>query len=226
MEPFTYIDKGTGRALLILPGWGFHPFVIDPALLNFDLVIPSRPLLNPLFLVNQVNQIIKKNSSKELNMLGWSLGARLALDTVLAAPQLFKKTVLVSLPSPFDKKVIAEKHEQLEKDLNKALKGFYMSVFQDNIKAYKRFKKEQEGLCLSFWTKESLVEGLEILARPLPQGIENIRNLLIIHGTRDTICPIGRLPALSKENKQKTVILDCGHAPFLIQDFYDAINKL
>jgi len=222
MSSFTYIDKDKNRALLILPGWGFHPMVIDHEQLDFDIIIPNTPILRPL---SVVTQMLKKTKHIKLNILGWSLGARVALDTVSAAPELFEKTVLVSLPPPFEKTTVMEKLGQVERDMNKALKGFYLSVFQDNPKAYRRFKRHLEKLCLSFWSSKSLIEGLQMLTSPLPEDIE-IENCLLIHGSRDPICPINSLPRLSKKGDgQKEVIFDCGHTPFLEPGFYDEINN-
>ena len=216
-----YIDKGTGRTLILLPGWGFHPEIIDFKRLHYDLLLPQRPILieNIDFLVEEIRSI----GMEKTNILGWSLGARIAMEAVNHVPSIFSKMILVSLPAPFDDTTIKFKLSQLEKDQKKALKGFYLTVFQDDLKAYKLFKKRVEHKCLSFWTKEELVQGLKILGQPLPKILDK-KELLLIHGEYDSLCPVNRLPKLKDSKKQKKILLSCGHIPFMEDAFYNAVN--
>jgi len=218
----SFIDKGQGRSLLVLPGWGFDPYVFDIKALSYDLVLPKRPIFDPF---DKLSQALKGLSGQQISVIGWSLGAVVALKMVEKWPHLFVKVILASYPAPFPQKVINEKILEVEKEKDRALRGFYLEVFGKTMKHYRKFKKEHEKRCLSFWKKDELVNGLRQLAEKTKIPDFQVETL-IIHGKKDTISPVELLPKSLLKGADKTIFLDCGHMILWEKDLYEAINKL
>ncbi len=218
----SFIDKGQGKSLLVLPGWGFDPNVFDIDALRYDLILPQRPIFDPL---DTLSKALEELGSQEISVIGWSIGAVVALKMVEKWPHLFVKVILASYPVPFPQKVITEKIADVEKNKDKALRGFYLEVFERTIKHYRKFKKEHEKRCLSFWKKDELIKGLRLLAAKTKIP-DSLIETFIIHGKKDAISPIERLPKSLLKEAEKTILIDCGHMILWKKDFYEAINKL
>ncbi len=217
----SFVDKGRKRPILILSGWGFDPFIFNLDSLDFDLLLPKRPLFDPL---PQVRKFLKQMGLKKINILGWSLGARIARDMAESEPELFDKVFLVSICPFFPKKIIDKKMEELKRDRERALRGFYFTLFHGDKMAYKQFKRHHEKRCMAFWSISELERGLRYLEKDC-SGMTLIKNVLVIHGENDPICPVEAASEVLTQMGQKRLILSCGHLPFLEKGFYEAVNS-
>ncbi|GAB2691912.1 alpha/beta fold hydrolase [Paenibacillus thermoaerophilus] len=169
-----------------------------------------------------------KDGEAPLLIAGWSLGALLALR--LAAEGLADGLVLMAAtacfvrpkeqsglgwPDPYLRKMLA----RLGKDRERVLEDFRRGLFTD---------EEREAGCESallaaaptgVWTADALAAGLQLLrtedCRPLLPSIGC--PALLIHGTRDTICPYGAALELARLMPRASLIAAeaCGHVPFL-----------
>ncbi len=217
----SYKDKAFGRTLLVLPGWGFDPRVCGLQRFDFDLLIPERPLLHPL---PYVITAMKTLGLEKISVLGWSLGARIAADMVESVPEIFHKTILVSTGVSFSKRAVSEKLLEISRDGKRALKTFYLSVFDGDRRAYKRFKRKHEKRCMAFWSQEELCRGLELIENGL-EHLPCLGNMLLIHGKYDNVSPLNLLLSTFGETIPELLILPCGHYPFFEDNFYEAVNN-
>ncbi len=217
----SFVDKGCKRPILILSGWGFDPLIFRLDALDFDLLLPKRPLFDPLL---QIRKLLRQMCIKRINVLGWSLGARIARDMAESEPELFDKVFLVSMCPFFPKKIIDNKMEELKRDRERALKGFYFTLFHGDRLAYKQFKRHHEKRCMAFWSTIELEQGLRYLEKDC-SAMPLIKNVLVIHGANDPICPVEEAVDILPQKGQKKLILPCGHLPFLEKGFYEAVNS-
>ncbi len=216
----SYLDKGLDEGLLLLPGWGFDPFVWDIERFNYNLFIPQTPLLDPL---PHLERALEEQGIKRLSVLGWSLGARIALDAVTKLPDLFDKCILASYGAMFSRKTIENKIQEIRRDKKRGLKTFYLAIFPDTT-SYKGFMRLHQKRCMEYWNENDLIAGLKYLIKKPPGKVE-AKNVLFIHGSQDEICPLEGLPDISERSCQRKVVLSCGHIPFLKDDFYDLVNN-
>ena len=217
----SFIDKGKDKTLLVLPGWGFTPEFMGLDRLEWNLLVPARPVFDPLPLVSKA---MGKYGLDGIYVLGWSLGARIALDSALKAPEIFKGCILVSYGDMFRQDIIREKLRQIEENREKGLRSFYLTIFPDKG-AYRAFRKVHEKRCISFWSLEDLKIGLNYLLKPAPTHIP-LKNLVFIHGNRDDLCPPERIMEITSLEEPRRILLDCGHIPFTKDEFYEAVNNL
>lgn len=175
---------------------------------------PSYSYSTEMF-VDDVLQFIKKMNIKELNILGHSLGAMLAILINCREPEMIKKLVLIAASPHFKPKF---RPEGL-KDYNK------ISIEQINKNARKFLFSEKypavADLVISNWqaTQESVHKSLLGLTHPyLDDDLKLIkRPTLLIYGKNDNSTPkIDReLVKNNIPNSKLEVIESCSHYVYL-----------
>jgi len=215
---FKRVEKGLSEDLLIIPGWGFDPYCFDLNKLSFNLILPQRPIISMDEKV--IGKSLEKRRASSLFLLGWSLGAHLALDFFERLKKDIRGLILVSLIERFDQDMILKKIVEIETgNRDKALKGFYLYCFKGQEEDYRPFKKRHEKRCMDFWNREELIGGLNYLRKHSinPERIP-LERTLIINGKKDVFSKA------EKDGAPFVHLVEAGHLPFLKGEFYEIVN--
>lgn len=175
-------------------------------------------------------ELIKEQEGPVI-LVGWSLGAMVALQLAVLAPEKLQGMILVGGTARFVNEagynaglpqVIVDKmKKKLLKNHERTLKDFYMLMFTQEERKQGAADKfmQQLSILATDWSSNELQAGLDYLKNcDFRNHLENIKTpTLIIHGEKDEICPFQAGEYLNKNIKgSKIKILPgCGHVPFI-----------
>ncbi len=210
----------TARPVFFLSGWGFDGRIIKLADTTPAWVYPAG-LVDPCSIIHDLLGFLKKNRILRIDLVGWSMGANLALDFARAYPEKIACLYLVSIRREWPDSEIEQIRAELARDPATFLVSFYRKCFLGYKNAYNRFVSEFQEDYLNDINISMLDNGLDYLKQvrvddvwiDLKAGME----VHMIHGRRDIITPMDQMPALSGVGRE---ILDQdGHLPFLSRNF-------
>lgn len=164
-------------------------------------------------------------------LVGWSLGALLAMQLAQQQPERITSLVLVGAtpcfyprgdwphgcdPTAFQALKIGIKH-----DAERALQRFFLLMFRGEEVSRVQLKTMQPHPEMPKPSTRALLMGLALLREiDLRSEVENIRQpTLILHGTADAVVPpaAGKWLAEHLPCSRRLDFAGCGHAPFLTQ---------
>lgn len=177
--------------------------------------------------------LINRETAVKPVLVGWSLGAMVALEVAHLAPERIRGLVLVSGTSCFTQapgyaagmpRVVVERlKKRLARNVEQTLHDFNSLMFttEEQSTGFAESFRLQNSSYGRFWSREELETGLDyLLEQDLRQQLKDIvLPVLIIHGERDQICPAAAGLYLHQNlcNSQFSLLKDCGHVPFLTQ---------
>ena len=231
---------GEGPALLLLHGWGMHSGIwqgIASRLANHHRLtlvdLPGHghsPLLAGAYdldgLVNGVAPIVREDST----LLGWSLGALVAMELARRYPQRVRRLILVGSTPQFyatddwsaamPAATLAEFAHELQTDPDKTLRRFLALQVRGSHKASQVLRALQGQFAQRQAARPAALQGgLEILRQTnLRPHLQQIRcPVLLLHGDRDYLTPLPVAKALCRQlpAAKLRAIAGAGHAPFL-----------
>lgn len=225
------------RHLIILTGWAVDPLVWRPLsrLLDEDYhitVVGWEDVASVEGLKEKAAAVIKEKEIRKCSLIGWSLGALVALELADALPERIDHMVLFSATCRFTKDeatgyrsgwykaVVDSMLCRLKTNPEETLEDFYKNLFtrDEVIKGhYGHFLKEMEG-ALKVYSLEALSAGLEyLILRDLRETALRVDTpTLLIHGDTDRICPVKAGMYMKKHLKAAELIIlpETGHMPF------------
>jgi pimeloyl-[acyl-carrier protein] methyl ester esterase len=157
------------------------------------------------------------------HLVGWSMGAMIALKAALTPGNSIQKLTLISGSPNFCNhdfgwapRILDLMIRHMDKCPHDSIREFNLNVSRllDNQEDY-LMQFDYDALIEKNWSVESLIKGLQFLKQfnCLNQIEELKANVLWIHGQKDTICPINGLRGLP-ETMHKVILPDSGHLPF------------
>lgn len=186
-------------------------------------------------------QLIKEERDP-LILVGWSLGAMVALELALFAPEKVGGLVLVGGTSRFTNvgdydaglpRVVVERmKKKMTRNHVGTLADFQSLMFTAKEREAGFPKRYHQVLTSEVpWSERELMTGLNyLLEQDLREKLKDIRvPTLVIHGDRDEICPV-KAGLYLHEGIQDSAfkrLPNCGHVPFIssAQDYYEAIER-
>jgi malonyl-CoA O-methyltransferase len=230
---FTNISAGSSARTptVFLPGWGFDGKVLGLITPQPHWIFPKK-MLDPDTLGQDIFALLTRENMGPVRIIGWSMGARLALDFAGNHPEMVASLTLVSLRHHWPREEVEQLGMELTENPAFFLKTFYRKCFLGDKSSYKKFRRQVEPYYLSLLDAavlDNLQRGLDYLGKADCRAVPGIPTKLI-HGRQDIIAPlteIARLPDAVVE-----IVDNGGHLPFLAADCslqtelkYQAIQK-
>ncbi len=221
---FQRFHRGFDRDLLLIPGWAYTAGVFLDLYLPFDYLFLPGPNL-PVML-DELPTALSLAGIKKVTILGWSMGAFLAAEFARRHPEQVEALILVSTAGSLDRAQVEQQEQAVMADRVGALERFYRRCFWSHSDALKQFRRRHLGECVKAWSHDLLLEGLSYLkkARLSLQDL-SIQSLTVIHGEKDLITPLKRLPELP-EDIEPVILPGACHLPFLEPEFSNIVSRL
>jgi pimeloyl-ACP methyl ester carboxylesterase len=219
---FSFIDRGFGASLVLLPGWGFLPEIFSTLDLPFDYILPVMPIYGSIS--QRLYGFLRASGIKSVSLLGWSMGAYQAVDFCLEHQGLVSGLILVSLRSFFTKEEVWAQKRELDAGLEMAMKRFYRRAFLGQKDDYRWFEGELLDAHLSRMDLKGLKEGLDYLASKDASDLFSTQCInkmpMLFYGAKDVISPFDSIFFKGRAGGVRIeVIKTAGHLPFLSPEF-------
>ncbi len=235
-----YINKrGKGKAVVLIHGWGFSGKIWEDLLEGmknkykfFIIDLPGMgdsSIIKPYKIDNLIKEIHKQIPNK-VTMIGWSLGAQIAMKYSLKYPRNINHLICISSTPCFikkpgwdygvDKNFFIKFKKELSSNWQKALKNFFLLQLIRN-KRYKNILMRFEKYFIKIKppTKEGLEKALNLLEDiDLRDDVEKINtSTLIITSKKDMVCSYKASIWLQSAIKGSQIFLcdSSGHIPFI-----------
>lgn len=246
-ESLWYEERGSGCPVVFLHGWCMSSAVwkcqFDDLAGSFRLLAPdlrghgcSNKISGALVFDSFANDLADFMESLNLSkvvLVGWSMGAQIALHSSAALSERLAGIILVSatprfaasddFPYGLAAKEVDGMRLKMQRNAQRALDGFYARLFAEGELENHPLSSEIGELLSSITAPDTggVLEALDSLAQAdMRQFLPFITvPTLILNGSCDRIC----LPQASQYLKEhisdaeQVVFPGCGHAPFLTQ---------
>jgi pimeloyl-ACP methyl ester carboxylesterase len=214
---FELVSRGYGRVLALVPGWGFCADIFSRLALPYDYVLPVGPVCGDIS--EGLFSFMARKAVENISILGWSMGAFIALDFVRRHPRATTAVFLVSLRTRFDNAEILGELAAVREDRLAALRRFYRRCFLGQRSDYQWFSSCLEESTMRRWDLDRLQKGLRYLEGTSADlsGLAGSATWLV-HGERDTIAPLCLAPR-PPSGISIEVLKGTGHLPFLSPEF-------
>ena len=205
----------------------------------------AAPVCTPYTLEEIVSKLAR-SAPRHCDVVGWSLGAQVALAWAQRAPRQVMRLGLIAATPCFAQRAdwphavapeaLARFSAELAADRAGALRRFISLESQGDAKAKQVARQLRDAHAAGDGpAREALAAGLRILLETDMRGaLGSIpQPALVIHGDRDSVAPLAAGEHLSRclPNAQLLVLAGAGHAPFIsqarevaaaLQEFLDA----
>lgn len=240
---------GTGPNLVLIHGWGMSGAVWQPLVKNlskfFTLHIVDLPgmglsrTIEP-FHLHAIAEKVAERLPANADIVGWSLGAQVAMRIALDFPDLVRRLVLVGATPCFVNKTFDSEAVEYKVTWDAGMAPEVFGDFADNINAdyHKTMGQFLTLQCMGASDARSTVKLLrsKFAERPIPTSqtlyralnilletdmryeVEYLRKpTLLIHGDRDTLAPVQAAHWMMKNLPMGflRVMAGASHAPFL-----------
>lgn len=235
----------TGRHVVLLHGWASHPDVFRGLALALEkplalgkkfrvqvMALPGHAdaaTCTP-YTLERIADALAANAPKSCSVIGWSLGAQVALTWAQRAPKQVQRLALIGATPCFTQcsgwphatapAVMRQFTAQIKRDCPSVLRRFVALQSLNDTHAVRVAHKLRTALFTHPLPAPAVLEaGLEILRvadlRALLPSIS--QPTLVIHGEHDAVTPCAAGEALSAalRNARFHKIAGAGHAPFL-----------
>jgi len=214
---FELIRRGHERSLVLIPGWGFCSDIFSSLNLSYNYILPKRPMYCDVS--TELYDFLLSKDILKVSILGWSLGAYVALDFQAGYSDMVEAMYVISLRRAFDHEEILSQLKALEADPVAALKQFYRRCFLGQGADYQWFSCTLEKSSIRQWAMPELRKGLMYLKGKTADLSKCAgTQLRIFHGEKDVIAPLDEVPK-PPPGVAINVIPGTGHLPFLSSEF-------
>ena len=202
---------------VFLPGWGFGGQVLGLIKPLPHWIFP-KTMLDPNTLVQDLVDLLAEEEIDRIRIIGWSMGARLALDFAGSHPEKVDSLVLVSLRHHWPREETEQLGREFADDPAAFLKTFYRKCFLGDKSSYREFTRQVEPHFLNLLDETvigRLQSGLDYLSKGECKAIPGIPTKLI-HGRQDWIAPVSEIARLQDASLE--IVESGGHLPLLAGD--------
>jgi malonyl-CoA O-methyltransferase len=213
---FANIEKDTDekRETLFLPGWGFDGNILALIKPLPPWIFPKQ-MVDPDCLVEDILCLLTRESINPVRVIGWSMGARLALDLARMIPERISSLTLISARHHWPLEETSQLSREFSDNPVSFLKTFYRKCFLGDKHCYKDFTRNIEPQYISTLDKDiidRLQRGLDYLSRSDCHAVPEVPTQLI-QGRQDIIAPVSEMARLP--NTAVEIVDNGGHMVFL-----------
>lgn len=216
--------------MLWLPGWSFPGRLWSMLSRDFEGQRHSFGDLSHNSTASELRASVREALFSEdgaTRIVGWSLGAMLALELARDHPDRVRALYLIGATDVFiarpgvegewPETVLDEMSSNLEHDRTAVLGAFYRQLFNGNERHAGVLRACLEELAESEPPIEALRAGLNFLRTYAFEPAGVTPPVFLLHGHHDAICSIGGAKRLCAglAHAELTVIEEAGHAPFI-----------
>ncbi len=223
-EDIFIYRQGTrsSEPIVFLPGWGFAGSIIELAGIKGVPWVYPADLVNPDTLIDDLSIFFEEQGWDRIILVGWSMGANLALDFANSFPHTVKTLVLLAIRQSWPKTEIEAIRNDLLKDQKTFLASFYRKCFLGYKEPFRRFSNGAFSHHFEQNNVDLLLRGLDYLRDSNPSITCGVP-VLQFHGMKDIISPVGQIAELP--GAHRSVLDHAGHAVFLNQEFLNFIGN-
>jgi len=216
-KPAMAVDGAS--PVIFLPGWGCSGRMLS-------LCAPARAWwsvtgqLAPSSLLAELEAFVRGRLWPRVILVGWSMGARPALEFASRHPGKIEALILLSVRREWPAPEVAAIRRQLLLDPAAFLKEFYRKCFLGRKEAWRRFVAEVQEVEVRERHLSALKAGLALLQTPLEPAIDALRQsgfplekVWLLHGASDIIAPCRQ--RLQLAGTRQLILKHEGHALFL-----------
>jgi malonyl-CoA O-methyltransferase len=207
--PWRHIKPATDYPVVFLPGWGFSGRILELVRPPLGWIYPEG-MVDPASFREELLTLLDENGLDRVRLVGWSMGAHLALDFARDCPDRVETLYLLAMRHERSAAEIEAIRREFIRDPAGFLATFYRKCFLGERRHYLRFQAELERELLREPPLAMLERGLDYLAlaRTVPAPVKT----RLVHGRRDIIVPLAERAVLAEA---ETELLDAGHLVFL-----------
>ena len=205
--------------VVFLPGWGFGGRILQMANPPPSWWSPAEPLC-PEGAGKEVDALLEARQWGKIILVGWSMGARLAMEYAVRRPAAIDALVLLSLRRHWPEEELAAIRSALAADPAGFMSDFYRKCFLGDRQAWRQFAASELEGCLREIHTVRLKAGLDCLAKPLGPLVDQLEKiglpperLWLLHGEKDIIAPFEDRCLL--RGGRHMALKNRGHALFL-----------
>lgn len=240
---------GTGPNLVLIHGWGMSGAVWHPLVKNLSKLftlhivdLPGMGLSRPIepFHLHAFAEKVAEVLPAHADIVGWSLGAQVAMRIALDYPDLVRRLVLVGATPCFVNKAFDVENTEYKSTWDIGIEPAVFGSFADNVNEdyHKTMGQFLTLQCMGASDARSTVKLLrnKFALRPTPSSqalykalnilletdlradIEHLRKpTLLVHGDRDTLAPVQAAHWMMTNLPMGflRVMSGASHAPFL-----------
>lgn len=221
---FTYLGAPpppTRDCPVFLPGWGFDGRVATLAAPPRPWLTTSRPA-GPAEILTGLDEYLARLDIESIVLVGWSLGAYLALDFAAAHPEKISALYLLAARDHWPPAEIAAIRQEITDGQHTFMCSFYRKCFLGYRQAGLAFRQRLEEQYLTTLSAPLLNAGLDYLSNiRLAEKLRPLAGLnlpvYLLEGGRDIIAPPAESPAMAGPFHQ--LFRHGGHPLFLEEEF-------
>ncbi|MDA8164913.1 MAG: methyltransferase domain-containing protein [Desulfobacteraceae bacterium] len=201
---------GNRPPAVFVPGWGFDGRILGLARPPLPWHAPES-VVDPAPFQGDLLGFLDREGLARVRLIGWSMGAHLALDFARAHPGRVASLDLLAMRREWPAAEIEQIRRELAADPQGFLAAFYRKCFLGDRALYRLFQSTLEAGCLREPPLAVLHRGLDYLAqaRSLPAPVPT----RLVHGRRDLIVPLAERAELP--GAESEVLDHAGHLVFL-----------
>jgi len=204
------INNDSAQTLLYLPGMATDYRLLED--IKAWNVIYFDGFVNNISDIEPLDEILRAYNIHNITILGWSLGAKIAVELAKEYPNCVRQLFLLSINPKFEQVKLAEFAKDIREEKVKTLKKFYMETFYPDNSATKEFLRGE--ICadyLNTLTDEGLADGISALSKETVLDKTTLPTI-IFHGENDVVAPFENTEKWAKENSLPFVKLkNVGH---------------
>jgi pimeloyl-[acyl-carrier protein] methyl ester esterase len=225
--------------VVLLHGWASHVQVFRGLARSLEkrfrvhvMALPGYGETAPCtpYTLERIADTLATGAPKRCSVIGWSLGAQVALTWASRAPQQIDRLALIAAtpcftqhpdwPHAVSREVMRQFSSAIKRDCPSVLRRFVALQSLGDTQAVRVAHRLRSALFLNPLPAQDVLEhGLEILrASDLRTLLPSIQQpVLVVHGERDAVTPCAAGRALSEAlpNSRFQMLAGAGHAPFL-----------
>jgi pimeloyl-ACP methyl ester carboxylesterase len=218
-------QEETAQPLVFLHGWGTDSTVWLKQASHFH---DTRQIYCPTILhwsKDTVVELFHQRVRNEAILIGWSLGAMLALEAFAEIRHRLAGLVLIGCAARFCRGTehplgvevarVRAMRRRLQRKMTSALNDFFGLFFTP---AEEDARMDFEKLSISNHCADSCREGLDYLMRKDLRSLLPLidKPTLIVHGQHDQVSPLGQAEYVHRSIQRSTLLVfeQCGHMPF------------